>query len=77
MDQVQHDAIIVLLAKIENTQEHILNKIAEVREENKAMEERMDSVEEKINYAAGAVAISGFFFIMFFDWVKQKLFGTA
>lgn len=67
------------LGKIEATQELILEAFKhhdnKDQEQFKTIGERIGAIENKLNYAAGAVGIITFVLTFSMDWIKTRIFG--
>lgn len=84
---MERDDVLIALARLQATQEQLLIRFDEYKVDRKEMHvdnnTRMDAIEadisvlkEKINWAAGAMALAAIPFFIVIDWVKAKIFGV-
>ena len=81
---MERDDILIALTRLQATQEAILDRFDEHKQEQKDMHvintARMDAIEndisslkEKVNYAAGFVAFAALLLGFCLEWIKGKL----
>lgn len=76
---MERDEILVALIKLQTMQENMLASFNEYKSQNKeandVVTDRITDIETKINYAAGAVAVSLAVIWAAFDYIREKFTG--
>jgi len=85
---MEKDDVLIAIARLQVTQEALLARFDEYKTHQKEMhidnKARMDIIEadltdlkNKVNYAAGFMALAAIPFLVFIDWFKAKILGIG
>lgn len=85
---MERDEVLIALTRLQASQDALLSRFDEYKSNQKEMHtdnrSRMDKLEEdisdlknKVNYAAGFMALAAVPFLVFIDWFKFKVLGLT